>query len=96
MSAYETQIGIKRKLEKVRRAGLPHLILAVSERLQVGEGDLEGLPGPVIFFKALQKHSCHQGQSKGSRLHSSIYPPQHFLNFFPLPHGHGSFRPTFC
>ena len=20
--------------------------------------------------------------------------PQHFLNFFPLPHGHGSFRPT--
>jgi predicted nuclease of restriction endonuclease-like RecB superfamily len=42
---------LKRKLEKVRRAGLPHLILAVSERLQVGEGDLEGLPGPVIFFK---------------------------------------------
>jgi hypothetical protein len=45
---------------------------------------------------ALQKHLCHQGQSKGGRLHSSIYPPQHFLNFFPLPHGHGSFRPTFC
>jgi hypothetical protein len=22
--------------------------------------------------------------------------PQHFLYFFPLPHGHGSFRPTFC
>ena len=21
--------------------------------------------------------------------------PQHFLNFLPLPHGHGSFRPTF-
>ena len=21
--------------------------------------------------------------------------PQQFLNFFPLPHGHGSFRPTF-
>src|SRR5690625_3818403 len=21
--------------------------------------------------------------------------PQHFLNFFPLPQGHGSFRPTF-
>jgi hypothetical protein len=20
--------------------------------------------------------------------------PQHFLNFFPLPHGQGSFRPT--
>src|SRR5688572_429867 len=22
-------------------------------------------------------------------------PRQHFLYFFPLPHGHGSFRPTF-
>ena len=21
-------------------------------------------------------------------------PPWHFLNFFPLPHGHGSFRPA--
>jgi predicted nuclease of restriction endonuclease-like RecB superfamily len=30
---------------------LPNLILAVSERLKVGEGDLEGLSGPVIFFK---------------------------------------------
>jgi uncharacterized protein len=42
---------LKRKLEKVRRAGLPNLILAVSERLQVEEGALEGLPGPVVFFK---------------------------------------------
>jgi len=23
------------------------------------------------------------------------YLPQHFLYFFPLPHGHGSLRPTF-
>jgi hypothetical protein len=22
------------------------------------------------------------------------YRPQHFLNFFPLPQGHGSLRPT--
>jgi len=22
--------------------------------------------------------------------------PQHFLNFFPLPHGQGAFRPTFA
>jgi uncharacterized protein len=42
---------LKRKLEKVRRAGLPNLILAVSQRLKVGEGELEGLPGPVVFFK---------------------------------------------
>jgi predicted nuclease of restriction endonuclease-like RecB superfamily len=42
---------LKRKFEKVRRAGLPNLILAVSEQLKVGEGDLESLPGPVVFFK---------------------------------------------
>jgi hypothetical protein len=30
---------------------LPNLILAVSERLKVEEGALEGLPGPVVFFK---------------------------------------------
>jgi hypothetical protein len=23
-----------------------------------------------------------------------VAPPQHFLYFFPEPHGHGSFRPT--
>jgi uncharacterized protein len=42
---------LKRKFEKVRRAGLPNLILAVSERLKVGDGALEGLPRPVVFFK---------------------------------------------
>lgn len=25
----------------------------------------------------------------------SVYLPWQFLNFFPLPHGHGSFLPTF-
>jgi hypothetical protein len=29
-----------------------------------------------------------------SNLFFSSYLPQHFLNFFPLPHGQGSFRPT--
>ena len=24
----------------------------------------------------------------------TLAPPQHFLYFFPEPHGHGSFRPT--
>jgi hypothetical protein len=24
-----------------------------------------------------------------------VGPPQHFLNFFPLPQGYASFRPTF-
>src|SRR5215472_3415704 len=27
---------------------------------------------------------------------ADILPPQHFLYFFPLPHGHGTFRPTFA
>ena len=26
----------------------------------------------------------------------TAYPPQHFLNFFPDPHGHGSLRPVFA
>ena len=28
-------------------------------------------------------------------IHQPASLPQHFLYFFPLPHGHGSFRPTF-
>jgi hypothetical protein len=27
--------------------------------------------------------------------HPTGLVPWHFLYFFPLPHGHGSFRPTF-
>jgi predicted nuclease of restriction endonuclease-like RecB superfamily len=42
---------LRRKLEKVRRAGMHNLILAVSERLNVGEEDLKDIPGPVLFFK---------------------------------------------
>ena len=37
---------LKRKLEKVRRAGLPDLILAVSERLKWGRGIWRACPGP--------------------------------------------------
>src|SRR3954463_5384750 len=28
-------------------------------------------------------------------MHQAAFAPQHFLYFFPLPHGHGSLRPTF-
>ncbi len=34
------------------------------------------------------------GQCEGRRW--SGQAPQHFLNFLPLPQGHGSFRPAFC
>ncbi|MDX1607504.1 MAG: DUF790 family protein, partial [Candidatus Competibacterales bacterium] len=42
---------LRRKLDKVRRAGRRDLILAVSDRLNVGAGDLATVPGPVIRFK---------------------------------------------
>jgi len=33
-------------------------------------------------------------QNLKSKIKNSFYLPQHFLNFFPLPHGQGSLRPT--
>ncbi len=42
---------LRRKLNKVKRADMANLILAVSERLNVGEEDIKEIPGPVIFFK---------------------------------------------
>ncbi len=42
---------LRRKLDKVRRAGMENLILAVSERLNVGGEALEGISGPIVFFK---------------------------------------------
>ena len=42
---------LKRKLDKVRRAAMGNLVLAVSERLKVSDEALAQVPGPVIFFK---------------------------------------------
>jgi predicted nuclease of restriction endonuclease-like RecB superfamily len=42
---------LRRKLDKVRRAGKRSLILAISDRLNVSDEDLQELPGPAIFFK---------------------------------------------
>ncbi|HXH02748.1 MAG TPA: DUF790 family protein [Candidatus Competibacteraceae bacterium] len=42
---------IRRKLDKICRADLPNLILAVSDRLNVGQAALAELPGPVVLFK---------------------------------------------
>lgn len=42
---------LRRKLDKVRRAAMDNLILAVSDRLNVGDDDVRDLPGPVLFFK---------------------------------------------
>lgn len=42
---------LHRKLDKLRRAAMPNLIVAVSERLNAGMQDFCDIPGPVIFFK---------------------------------------------
>ena len=42
---------LRRKLDKLRRAAMPNLIVAVSERLNVGADDFRDVPGPVLFFK---------------------------------------------
>ncbi|MDG4551442.1 MAG: DUF790 family protein [Candidatus Contendobacter sp.] len=42
---------LRRKLDKLRRAAMPDLIVAVSERLNVGADDFKDIPGPVLFFK---------------------------------------------
>src|ERR1700754_1826229 len=40
------------------------------------------------------QHAVHSPQRRTGALASGITAPQHFLCFFPLPHGHGSLRPT--
>ncbi|HRD64542.1 MAG TPA: DUF790 family protein [Candidatus Competibacter sp.] len=42
---------LRRKLDKLRRAAMPDLIVAVSERLNAGADDFRDIPGPVVFFK---------------------------------------------
>ena len=42
---------LRRKLDKVRRAAMPDLLLAVSDRLNVSHEHVVDLAGPVIWFK---------------------------------------------
>ena len=42
---------LRRKLDKLRRAAMPNLIVAVSERLNVGMADFAAIPSVVLFFK---------------------------------------------
>jgi predicted nuclease of restriction endonuclease-like RecB superfamily len=42
---------LRRKLNKVKRANMHNLILAVSDRLNVSPEAIKELPGPVLFFK---------------------------------------------
>ena len=42
---------LRRKLEKVQRANMNNLILAVSRRLSLGDDDVKDLPAKVLWFK---------------------------------------------
>jgi predicted nuclease of restriction endonuclease-like RecB superfamily len=42
---------LRRKIDKIRRAGLSNLIIAVSATLKVSEEDFQDIPGSVLFFK---------------------------------------------
>lgn len=42
---------LERKIEKIRRANLTNLVIAVSSTLNVSESDLQNLPGFWFFFK---------------------------------------------
>jgi predicted nuclease of restriction endonuclease-like RecB superfamily len=42
---------LKRKIDKLQRAGLEHLIVAVSANLKVNEEDFRDVPGSIFFFK---------------------------------------------
>ncbi len=42
---------LKRKIDKLQRSDLKHLIVAVSANLKVNEEDFKNVPGPIFFFK---------------------------------------------
>ena len=42
---------LRKKLDKLRRAGLPNMVIAVSEKLNCSADDFVDIPGEVIFFK---------------------------------------------
>jgi len=60
---------LARKFDKVRRAGMHNLILAVSDRLKVGEGELQSVPGPVVMFKGQLEPKAVLGALEGLQSH---------------------------
>ena len=57
---------------------IPSVISSPHSYSDVASGRGPAQTGPALF--SVRMRADHR--------------PQHFLNFFPLPHGHGSFRPT--
>jgi hypothetical protein len=49
----------------------------------------------AVTFELLQpEHRCTRCQRTPNQPHTIDLPKQHFLNFLPLPQGHGSLRPS--
>ncbi|MBC8232878.1 DUF790 family protein [bacterium] len=42
---------LRKKLDKLRRAGLPNMVIAVSEKLNCSADDFVDIPGEAVFFK---------------------------------------------
>ena len=71
------------------------------QRRREADGDLVGVEdvGSRFHSSYLQKRPTDVGliawrPARRGRI-ASVHAPWHFLYFFPLPHGHGSLRPTF-
>jgi hypothetical protein len=53
--------------------------------------------GSPFVGKTLDHEQTYRNAVRSSRMRALEYQVrQHFLNFLPLPQGHGSFRPTFA
>jgi hypothetical protein len=54
--------------------------------------DVAFVSTPALHDRNLLHPIYRQQQPQGAQF--TVASPQHRLNFFPDPHGHGSFRPT--
>ncbi|GAB6042317.1 hypothetical protein JCM17961_29930 [Endothiovibrio diazotrophicus] len=59
-----------------------------------GAPPIVGTPYPGFAPPRLSREALNADRRE-CRKTDVPHAPQHFLYFFPLPHGHGSLRPTF-
>src|SRR5689334_20940058 len=65
-----------------------------SWRQRDGEGSASSQPSVLPFVETLWLPHSPPNAAASDLLVGIGYARQHFLYFFPLPHGHGSLRPT--
>jgi len=75
----------------IGRSANPSSGQPVSGRLVVAESAWTSLGNSwrTMPSRFIRSWSIDRNTGAGAR-----HPPQHFLNFLPLPQGHGSLRPT--